>query len=194
MNMSIFAFNFINSFSKIINKNIKDSCYSFVCSIIFFFLKWIIFIVCSLKASQKEHLILIFYTIKYPYLRNWIPARNMLKHFCCEWFFKIIFTSIYSFNQRFKICINDRWCLIKFLVLIKLQYLSVYRRHDNTTKAFRFMRFKFAVYSKQMKKTETLKITNLFFDVNSLNNRDSLLLQDNAIILCLESLKEWFGV
>ena len=52
------------------------------------------------------------------------------------------------------------------------------------------MRFKFVVYSKQMKKTETLKIINLFFDVTSLNNRDSLLLQDNAIILCLESLKE----
>ena len=57
------------------------------------------------------------------------------------WSFKIIFTHIYSFNQRLKICIHNRWCFIRFLVLIKLYYLSVFRRHYNTREIFIFAYF-----------------------------------------------------
>ena len=39
-----------------------------------------------------------FYTIKCSYPRHWIPLRNMLACSCCGWFFKIIFTFMYSFN------------------------------------------------------------------------------------------------
>ena len=61
----------------------------------------------------------IFSTIKCPYCRNWMPTRNILTFLCCGRFTKNIFTSIYSFNQRFKICINDRWCHTRFSVFIK---------------------------------------------------------------------------
>ena len=60
------------------------------------------------------YIVFIFYTIKRPYLGHWIFTRNMFTYFCCRWFFKIIFTFIYSFNQRFKIFIKSRWCLIRF--------------------------------------------------------------------------------
>ena len=42
---------------------------------------------------------LIFYTIKCPYSRHWISTGNMFTYVCCGWFFKIIFTSIYFFNN-----------------------------------------------------------------------------------------------
>ena len=38
-------------------------------------------------------------------------------------------------------CIHNRWCLLSFLVLIKLYYLSVFRRHYNTTEIFIFTYF-----------------------------------------------------
>ena len=59
-------------------------------------------------------IMLIFCTIKCPYCSYWISTRkcsstNMFMYFCGRWFFRIISTSIYFFNQRFKICINNRW-------------------------------------------------------------------------------------
>ena len=65
------------------------------------------------------YIILIFYAIICPYRSHWIPTGNMFTYFCCGWFFKTIFTYIYSFNEIFKIFIHSRSCLIKFLVLIK---------------------------------------------------------------------------
>ena len=80
--------------------------------------------------------------------------------------FKIIFTSIHSFSQRFKICRNNRWCLIRFLVLILLKYVSVVGRHYNTIKIFiftyLFMRFKFVFGSKRIKTIQTMKIIYMF--------------------------------
>ena len=66
------------------------------------------------------YIMLIFYVIKCPYRRHWMPTGNMFTYFCCYWFFRIIFRSFYFFNQRLKICINNRWCLIRLLVLIPI--------------------------------------------------------------------------
>ena len=57
-----------------------------------------------------------------------IEYLNVLIYFCYRRFFRIIFASIFVFNQRFEICINNRWYLIRLSVLIKLQYLSVFGR------------------------------------------------------------------
>ena len=116
-------------------------------------------------------IMLILCTMKRPYHRHWIPARNMFTYFCYGWFFKIVFTSIYSFNKRFKICINNRWCLIIFQLLIKLQYLNFFSRHYNNTKisifTYFFMRFKFVFCSKRMKKIQTVRIPNILWRYSS---------------------------
>ena len=57
------------------------------------------------------HIIIFFYAIKCSNSRHWIYAGNMFTYFCCWWYFINIFTSIYFFNQRFKIYINNRWYL-----------------------------------------------------------------------------------
>ena len=49
------------------------------------------------------------------------------------------------------------------------------------------MRFKFAVYSKQMKTIETEHVLKLFLLIMQI----IFLMQDNVILLRLESLKEW---
>ena len=41
-------------------------------------------------------------------------------HFCRKIFFRIIFTSINFFYQRFKIFIN-KWCFIRFTIFVKLE-------------------------------------------------------------------------
>ena len=48
-----------------------------------------------------------------------IPDEIMFNYFCCKWFYRIIFTSISLFYQRFKICINNEWCFIGFLVSLE---------------------------------------------------------------------------
>ena len=49
---------------------------------------------------------------------------------------KITFMSINLF--RFKICIDYKCCFIRFIVWIKILYLSVFRRHHKITKIFYF--------------------------------------------------------
>ena len=89
--------------------------------IIFSFSKLIVFIVCCYAIFSTVYIILIFYAIRCPYSRFLISARNMIfTCFCCRWSFRIIFAPIYFLNWRFKIHNNNRWYLIRFLVLTKL--------------------------------------------------------------------------
>ena len=66
------------------------------------------------------------------------PESNMFAYFCCRWVFRIIFPSINFFYSTLKICINNEWCFVRFLVLIKFYYFSVIRRHYYVTKIFIF--------------------------------------------------------
>ena len=70
--------------------------------------------------STSAYVMLIFYTITCSYRRHWIPTENMFTYFCWRWSFKIVVTSIYFLDQRFKIYISNIWCLVRFSVLIKL--------------------------------------------------------------------------
>ena len=69
-------------------------------------------------------IVIIFFIIKCLYHRHWILRENMFNYFCKGSIFRIIFTSIYFFNQRLKICINNWQGLSRFSILIKLQYLK----------------------------------------------------------------------
>ena len=91
----------------------------------FFFFKFI-FITCSLKDSKNLsiesfllHIILIFYSFKWRYCRRWKTWWNLFTYFCSRWMFGIIFISIIFCYYTFKICINNKWCFIGFLILIK---------------------------------------------------------------------------
>ena len=68
----------------------------------------------------SAYIFLIFFTIKSLYRGHWISPANMITYFWCSWFFRVATISIYSFNPRFKIFINNRCSLIRFPVLIKL--------------------------------------------------------------------------
>ena len=54
----------------------------------------------------------------------------MLTYFCCGWLFRIVFTSVYYFNQRFKICINnnsvlsDFWYWLSFNISVSLECIA----------------------------------------------------------------------
>ena len=76
--------------------------------------------------------------------------------------------------HTFKIYIINEWCFIRFLMLIKFQYFSVFRRHNYIAKVFIFpffMRLKFVFCVKRMKTTQTIKIP--IFYVIPLNNADN---------------------
>ena len=85
--------------------------------------------------------------------------------------FSKLFLHPYSFNKRFKICMNNRWCLIIFRLLIKLQCLNFFSRHYNNTKisifTYFFMRFKFVFCSKRMKTIQTVRIPNILWRYSS---------------------------
>ena len=53
------------------------------------------------------------------------------------------------------------------------------------------MQPKFVLFSKEMKAIHEVEIT-IFFDVIPLNNAVIFLLQDDAILLCLEPIKDLF--
>ena len=94
----------------------------------------------------------------------------------------------YFFNQRFQISIINRWCFIRFSVLIKLQYLSVFRRHYNITEIcifnFFFMRVKF-VFLFQGNEDNSNK-NHQYVLMLYLLITDNSLMQNNAILLRLE--------
>ena len=135
---TIRVFIFKLSICKCDNLFDEDMIYTvrlFVNGIVFFFSKLIIFFVCSLNDLQSFFMqpspmyTSCLFSIpcnivqsNSPYHRPGKLAENMLSYVCCLWFFKIIFTVICFFNEVFKICINNRWCVIRFLVLIRLKW------------------------------------------------------------------------
>ena len=82
-------------------------------TLLFFMLKWIIFITCFLENSQN----FIFHSSKWRYCKHWKTWWNIFAYSCCRWIFRIIFTSIRLFYYAFKICTNNKWYFIKFLIL-----------------------------------------------------------------------------
>ena len=54
----------------------------------------------------------------------------MLTYFCCGWLFRIVFTLVYYFNQRFKICINNNsvlsnfWYWLSFNISVSLECIA----------------------------------------------------------------------
>ena len=137
-----------------------------------FFSKSIIFNTCSLNDSQKlfhavftSAYMFIFCTIKFPYQRHLIITGNMFAYFCCGLLFRIIFTSFYTFNQSLKICINNKLRLIRFLVLVKLLYFSIFRKHYNTTKILKFCSFLVIVIYKRFNFWHSLLIVFYFFKI-----------------------------
>ena len=101
------------------------------------------------------YIMLIFYPIKWWYCKNFKIWWNTFAYFCCRWIFKIIFTFFNLFYYTFKVCINNKLCFSRFLILIKFLYFRVFRRHNYVTKVFIFtyffMRFKFFFFCRSMK-------------------------------------------
>ena len=68
----------------------------------------------------------------------------MLNYFCCWRFFLIVCTSIYFFNQRFKVIINNVSYFIWRHILVKIQDIILLEWHYYSTKMIFtnfFMRF-----------------------------------------------------
>ena len=99
-----------------------DSSSFSVNGIILIFWNLIVFITCSFKDlhNTSAYIMLSFYAIIWPYCKYWATAWNIFTYFCCRWFYRIIFTSIFS-NKTFKACINSSWCFNSFMVLTKSQ-------------------------------------------------------------------------
>ena len=105
-----------------------DSCCSFVNNFIFFLKKWIIFFTRSLKNSQIffiQSLPLYTLCLFFMLLNDDIVDiekldGNISTYFCCRWIFRIVFTSISLFYYTLKICMNNKWCFIRLLILIKV--------------------------------------------------------------------------
>ena len=120
----IFIFKFF--FTNVTLEFSYGSSCSFFNNFIFFFLKLIKFIACFLKDSQNFfmqpvlyiHHVVIFYASNWRCCRNWKTWWNVLAYFCCKWIFRIIFASI-NLYYSLKICLINKWCFIRFLILIK---------------------------------------------------------------------------
>ena len=119
---------------------------------IFFFSKLVIFIIvllnlCSLKDSQN------FFMQPSPLYTSclfYIPSNvhnvdsEYLQVICLPTFVLDNFSELHQsifFNQRIKICLNSRWCLIRFPVLIELGYISFFRSICSTPIIFLFIYF-----------------------------------------------------
>ena len=140
------------------------------------------------------HHVLIFYASNWRCCRNWKTWWNVLAYFCCKWIFRIIFASI-NLYYSLKICLNNKWCFIRFLILIKFYYFSVFKRHNYITKIFiftlPFMRLKFVFCCKGMKVIQAIDINNILLIMLII-----FTLQDNTIvvvIVSLKTLKEWLA-
>ena len=112
------------------------------------------------------YMMLISYNIRCPYIRHWIHIGNTFKYFCCIWFFRIIFISIYSFNQRFEIFINNRCCFIIFSVWLNpnILYYLCKALQDHKKNYFHTLIYEIQVCfcSKWMKTIQTTKIKVVF--------------------------------
>ena len=157
----------------------------FINKLIFFFLKLIIFIDCSLNNLQNlfiQSLPLYTSCLFFMLLYEDIVDIEKPDGICSLAYyygriFRIVFTSITLFYQTFKICINNKCCFIRFLILVKCKYFSDFTRHSCTMKIFTFtysfMQFKFAFCSRRMEAIQTIKISLMFY-VIILNNADNL--------------------
>ena len=65
-----------------------------------------------------------------------ISSRNMLTYFCCWRIFRIVYASIYFFNQRFNVSVNNVQYFIWPHILIKFQRIILFEWHYNSTKIF----------------------------------------------------------
>ena len=62
---------------------------------------------------------LIFYPLNEDIAAIEKPDGICLLTFVVDEFSGLFFTSINLFNYTFKICINNKWCFIRFLILIR---------------------------------------------------------------------------
>ena len=115
------------------------------------------------------------------YWKTWC---NMFTYFCCEWTFRIIFTSINLFYYIVMIRLNNKWCFIMFLILIKFLYFSVFRRHNYITKIF-YILFLLRKNEGNSDNKNHRDVYTLFLLIMAI----VLLLQDYTILLHLQSLK-----
>ena len=103
------------SFDQIVAFSNDSSCL-YINGIAFFFLKLIIFIACSLMELQNLFMQFsplytwcLFSTLWNVHIEDIEYQQGIFSQI-----FRIIFRSIYFSKHRFKICINNRWCLIRF--------------------------------------------------------------------------------
>ena len=64
------------------------------------------------------YIMLISYASRWRYSRHWKAWWNIFTYFCCSWISLIIFTFINLFYYTFKICVINKWCFVRFLILI----------------------------------------------------------------------------
>ena len=121
------------------------------------------FIASSLKNSQNFFITSLplyiswyFSMLLKKYCRHWKTWWNMFTYFWCKWIFRIIFTSINLFYSTLKISINNKCCFIRFLILTKLKYFSVFRMYSNVRKKL-FLRLKFFFCNERMKAIQPIK-------------------------------------
>ena len=114
------------------------------------------------------HIMHIFYASKRKCCRHWKTWWNMFTYFWCRWILRIIFTAINLSYYTLKICINNKWCFIRFLI----------------------MRLKFVFCCERIKVIQTKKSLRCL-EVIPLNNAASFWLQNNDIVcLRVKSLRE----
>ena len=97
---------------------------------------------------------------------GWPCMTNYTLVFLCKLLFKIIFTSIYSFNRRFKICINNRLTdFFSFNEKSVLDFVTVLWHHF----IFQNFDYKCLISFDLNQKVETLPFTNFltffFWDI-----------------------------
>ena len=122
----------------------------------------------------------------------------MFTYFCCRCFFRIIFTSINLCYKRIRICINNKWCFIKFSVLIKLKLKIknlIFWCLPKASEYYKNLYFHILFYMIQVlflfrKNEDNSGHKNHVFTLFFLIIQIIFLHQHNAILIRLESLKE----
>ena len=127
----------------------------------------------------------VFYMIKFPNCWHWIFARNTLIYFCSWRNFWIIYTSIYFFNQRFYVSINNIWYFIWYFISYWLNS-NILSFSDGITilqKSLFLPTFSWDSswfsFLKEWMQFKHWK-SPWYFDVTPLKKVDGFLLQDNA--------------
>ena len=134
---------------------------------------------CSFKNSQN----FFMQSLSLSCLSSMLRKEDMVDidivvYFCCRWIFRIIFIPINLFYYTFKICINNKWCFIRFLILIKFRIfwclLKVLQRHKKKFFSYFFMRFKLVFCCKRMNVIETIN-SSWCLGVIPINNANGFL-------------------